>query len=105
MQSIKFVEAHSGNKKRSLYLRPGVHKHHLQAGEDESCYPRHFRKSWRDGGEYLTNDQHKDLKADFIMANPPSIRKSGEPITNLRMIPVGAGTKFRLRATPTTVGY
>lgn len=25
----------------------------------------------------FTNDQHKDLKADYIMANPPLIRKNG----------------------------
>lgn len=53
VQSIKFVEAHSGNKKESVYLRSGIHKYHFQTGKNEFGYPWYFCKSWRDGSQYI----------------------------------------------------
>ena len=75
VQSIKFVEAHSGNKKNiSIY------------GQENS--PTTFKLAKMNlairgisanlgekAADTFMNDQHKDLKADFIMANPPFNQK------------------------------
>ena len=53
VQSMKFVEAHHGNKKQvSIYGQEYTNTTY-QTVQDEPCHSWHFRKSWRDGGEYL----------------------------------------------------
>ena len=71
VQSIKFIENHQGNKKEvSIYGQentPTTYKlvkmnlaiRGISANLDE----KH--------ADTFANDQHKDLKADYIMANPP----------------------------------
>lgn len=49
------------------------------------------------------NDLHKTLKADFIMANPPSIFPTGDRKSSKKMF-VG-NTEHRLPAMPTMRGF
>ena len=75
VQSIKFVEAHSGNKKKvSIYGQEYTNTTFKLAKMNLA-----IRGISANLGEMaantFTNDQHKDLKADFIMANPPFNQK------------------------------
>lgn len=75
MQSIKFVEAHSGNKKKvSIYGQEYTNTTFKLAKMNLA-----IRGISANLGEMaantFTNDQHKDLKADYIMANPPFNQK------------------------------
>lgn len=75
VQSIKFVEAHSGNKKNvSIYGQEYTNTTFKLAKMNLA-----IRGISANLGEMaantFTNDQHKDLKADFIMANPPFNQK------------------------------
>ena len=75
VQSIKFVEAHSGNKKEvSIYGQEYTNTTSKLAKMNLA-----IRGISANLGEMaantFTNDQHKDLKADFIMANPPFNQK------------------------------
>jgi type I restriction enzyme M protein len=85
VQSEKFIEAHSGNHKKkngnNLTLDPSERisifgqesnqttwrlcKMNLAIRRIDSSNAR-----WNNEGSFL-NDAHKDLKADFILANPP----------------------------------
>lgn len=53
----------------------------------------------------FTNDQHKDLKADFIMANPPFNQKQWRAENELVDDLVGTAMKSRRQAMQTMVGY
>ena len=53
----------------------------------------------------FTNDQHKDLKADYIMANPPFNQKDGEVQMNLHRTADGMDMKYHLQAMQITDGY
>lgn len=75
VQSIKFVEAHSGNKKEvSIYGQEYTNTTFKLAKMNLA-----IRGISANLGEMaantFSNDQHKDLKADFIMANPPFNQK------------------------------
>jgi len=75
VQSIKFVEAHSGNKKKvSIYGQEYTNTTFKLAKMNLA-----IRGISANLGEMaantFSNDQHKDLKADFIMANPPFNQK------------------------------
>lgn len=75
VQSIKFVEAHSGNKKNvSIYGQEYTNTTYKLAKMNLA-----IRGIAANLGEMaantFTNDQHKDLKADYIMANPPFNQK------------------------------
>lgn len=75
VQSIKFVEAHSGNKKNvSVYGQEYTNTTYKLAKMNLA-----IRGISANLGEMaantFTNDQHKDLKADYIMANPPFNQK------------------------------
>ena len=75
VQSIKFVEAHSGNKKKvSIYGQEAINTTFKLAKMNLA-----IRGISANLGEMaantFTNDQHKDLKADYIMANPPFNQK------------------------------
>ena len=75
VQSIKFVEAHRGNKKKiSIYGQEYTNTTYNLAKMNLA-----IRGISANLGEMaantFTNDQHKDLKADYIMANPPFNQK------------------------------
>lgn len=75
VQSIKFIEAHHGNKKKvSIYGQEYTNTTYKLAKMNLA-----IRGISANLGEMaantFTNDQHKDLKADYIMANPPFNQK------------------------------
>lgn len=75
VQSMKFVEAHSGNKKKvSIYGQEYTNTTFKLAKMNLA-----IRGIAANLGEMaantFSNDQHKDLKADYIMANPPFNQK------------------------------
>lgn len=87
MQSIKFVEAHSGNKKKvSIYGQEYTNTTYKLAKMNLA-----IRGISANLGEMaantFTNDQHKDLKADFIMANPPFNQKEWRAANELEHDP------------------
>ena len=72
VQSEKFVEAHGGDAGRHRDLRAGVQPDDLAAGEDEPRDPGHRgRPRARARRHVPPRDLHRDLKADYILANPP----------------------------------
>ena len=75
VQSIKFVEAHHGSKKQvSIYGQENINTTFKLCKMNLA-----IRGISANLGEMaantFTNDQHKDLKADYIMANPPFNQK------------------------------
>ena len=76
VQSMKFIEAHHGNKKDiSVYGQEYTNTTYKLAKMNLA-----IRGIACNLGEHAADtfhdDQHKDLKADFIMANPPFNQKS-----------------------------
>lgn len=75
VQSIKFIESHQGSKKEiSIYGQESSPTTYKLAkmnlairGISANLGDKH--------ADTFSNDQHKDLKADFIMANPPFNQK------------------------------
>ncbi len=75
VQSIRFVESHNGNRNDvSIYGQEYIRTTYKLAKMNLA-----IRGISADLGEHeadtFLNDQHKDLKADFIMANPPFNQK------------------------------
>jgi type I restriction enzyme M protein len=71
VQSERFVLEHGGKIGAAFHLRPGSQPHHLAPGLDEHGHPRHGLRLRQGAGQHLHPPQHPDLRADFIMANPP----------------------------------
>jgi len=75
VQSIKFIENHHGNKKEvSIYGQEAITTTYKLAKMNLAI--RGISANLGDTAtSTFSNDQHKDLKADFIMANPPFNQK------------------------------
>jgi type I restriction enzyme M protein len=83
VQSVKFIEAHHGNKKEiSIYGQEYTNTTYKLAKMNLA-----IRGISANLGEKAANtfadDQHKDLKADYIMANPPFNQKDWRGINEL----------------------
>ena len=74
VQSIKFVEAHSGKKKVSIYGQEAINTTFKLAKMNLAIRGISANLGEKAANTF-TNDQHKYLKADFIMANPPFNQK------------------------------
>ena len=73
VQSMKFVQAHNGNQKNiSVYGQENTNTTFKLARMNLAI--RGISADIRQGDTFH-NDQHKDLKADYIMANPPFNQK------------------------------
>lgn len=73
VQSVKFVEAHGGNQRNvSVYGQENTNTTYKLARMNLAI--RGISADIRPGDTFH-NDQHKDLKADYIMANPPFNQK------------------------------
>lgn len=71
VQSVKFVENHNGNKINiSVYGQESSPATYRLAKMNLAIRGISCDLGERNGSSFL-NDQHKDLKVDFIMANPP----------------------------------
>lgn len=75
VQSIKFIENHHGNKKEvSIYGQEYTNTTYKLAKMNLAI--RGINANLGDkAADTFAQDQHKDLKADFIMANPPFNQK------------------------------
>ena len=75
MQSVKFVNEHQGNKKQiSVYGQEYTNATYKLAKMNLAI--RGISANLGEtASDTFSNDQHKDLKADFIMANPPFNQK------------------------------
>ncbi len=91
VQSVKFIEAHHGNTKDiSIYGQENTATTYKLAKMNLA-----IRGISANLGEMAENtffkDQHKDLKADFIMANPPFNQKQWRADNELKDDPRWAG--------------
>src|SRR5690554_6759086 len=76
VQSIKFIEAHNGSKKEvSIYGQEYTNTTYKLAKMNLAIRGISGNMGEK-AADTLHNDQHKDLKADFIMANPPFNQKA-----------------------------
>lgn len=75
VQSVKFVKEHQGNKKQiSVYGQEYTNATYKLAKMNLAI--RGISANLGEtASDTFSNDQHKDLKADFIMANPPFNQK------------------------------
>ncbi|CAG0982293.1 Type I restriction enzyme EcoKI M protein [Anaerolineales bacterium] len=75
VQSMKFIENHHGSKKEvSIYGQEAINTTYKLAKMNLAI--RGISSNLGDiATDTFFNDQHKDLKADFIMANPPFNQK------------------------------
>lgn len=75
VQSMKFVESHHGNRRKVSVYGQEYTKTTFKLAKMNLA----IRGIAADLGDYaantFTDDRHKDLKADFIMANPPFNQK------------------------------
>ena len=75
VQSVKFIESHQGNKKEvSIYGQEYTKTTYKLAKMNLAIRGIAANLGEKDADTFA-NDQHKDLKADFIMANPPFNQK------------------------------
>ena len=75
VQSVKFIESHQGNKKEvSIYGQEYTKTTYKLAKMNLAIRGISANLGEKDADTFA-NDQHKDLKADFIMANPPFNQK------------------------------
>lgn len=75
VQSIKFIESHHGNKKEiSIYGQEYTNTTYKLAKMNLAIRGISGNLGER-AADTFHNDQHPDLKADFIMANPPFNQK------------------------------
>lgn len=76
VQSMKFIEAHHGNKKDiSVYGQEYTNTTYKLAKMNLAIRGIACNLGEKDADTFH-DDQHKDLKADFIMANPPFNQKA-----------------------------
>lgn len=75
VQSIKFIEAHHGNTKEvAIYGQESISTTYKLAKMNLAI--RGISSNLGDiAADTFAKDQHKDIKADFIMANPPFNQK------------------------------
>lgn len=75
VQSLKFIEAHHGNKRNiSVYGQEYTNTTYKLAKMNLAI--RGIANNLgEEAADTFSKDQHKDLKADFIMANPPFNQK------------------------------
>ena len=75
VQSVKFIESHHGNKKEvSIYGQESSPTTFKLAKMNLAIRGISANLGEKHADTFL-NDQHKDLKADFVMANPPFNQK------------------------------
>ena len=106
VQSIKFIESHDGNRKDiSIYGQENVATTYKLAKMNLAIRGIYGNLGAVPGNTFF-KDQHPDLKADFIMANPPFNQKDWrDKKTNSPTTHAGQVTTHHPRVTPTTRGF
>lgn len=91
VQSIKFIENHHGNKKEiSIYGQEYTNTTYKLAKMNLAIRGISANLGEK-AADTFNDDQHKDLKADFIMANPPFNQKDWRAATELTDDPRWSG--------------
>jgi len=91
VQSMKFVENHQGNRKDiSVYGQEGTSTT-LKLAKMNLAIRGIAANLGEKADDTFSSDQHKDLKADFIMANPPFNQKDWRAADELTSDPRWAG--------------
>lgn len=75
VQSVKFIEAHNGNKKEVSIYGQELTNTTYKLGKMNLAIRGIAGNLGEKAADTFHNDQHKDLKADYIMANPPFNQK------------------------------
>jgi type I restriction enzyme M protein len=84
VQSIKFIEAHNGNNKEiSIYGQEYTNTTYKLAKMNLAIRGISGNLGEK-AADSFADDQHKDLKADYIMANPPFNQKDWRAETELK---------------------
>ncbi|MBU3662972.1 MAG: DNA methyltransferase [Bacteroidetes bacterium] len=84
VQSIKFIEAHHGNKKEiSIYGQEYTNTTYKLAKMNLAIRGISGNLGEK-AADTFADDQHKDLKADYIMANPPFNQKDWRAESELK---------------------
>lgn len=105
VQSMKFIEAHHGNKRDiSVYGQEYTNTTYKLAKMNLAI--RGIASNLGEmAADTFHNDQHKDLKADFIMANPPFNQKAWRADNELKDDPRWHGYDVPPTSMPTMVGF
>ena len=91
VQSIKFIEAHNGNNKEiSIYGQEYTNTTYKLAKMNLAIRGISGNLGEK-AADTFGDDQHKDLKADYIMANPPFNQKDWRAETELKDDPRWSG--------------
>lgn len=75
VQSMKFIEAHHGNKKKVSVYGQEYTNTTFKLAKMNLAIRGISANLGEQAANTFSNDQHKDLKADYIMANPPFNQK------------------------------
>ena len=75
VQSVKFVNEHQGNKKQISVYGQEFTNATFKLAKMNLAIRGISANLGETAADTFSNDQHKDLKADFIMANPPFNQK------------------------------
>ncbi|NOX90379.1 MAG: N-6 DNA methylase [Calditrichaeota bacterium] len=75
VQSIKFIESHHGNKKEVAIYGQEYTNTTYKLAKMNLAIRGISANLGETAANTFSNDQHKDLKADYIMANPPFNQK------------------------------
>ena len=75
VQSVKFVEAHQGNKRNVSIYGQEYTSTTFKLAKMNLAIRGISANLGEQAANTFSNDQHRDLKADFIMANPPFNQK------------------------------
>jgi len=76
VQSIKFIEAHNGNKKEVSIYGQELTNTTYKLGKMNLAIRGIAANLGERAADTFHRDQHPDLKADYIMANPPFNQKA-----------------------------
>ena len=91
VQSLKFVQSHHGNKKNVSVYGQEYTKTTYKLAKMNLAIRGISANLGEQEADTFHNDQHKGLKADFIMANPPFNQKDWREENQLRDDPRWAG--------------
>lgn len=91
VQSLKFVDAHHGNRKNVSVYGQEYTKTTYKLAKMNLAIRGISANLGEHEADTFHNDQHKDLKADFIMANPPFNQSSWREENQLTGDPRWAG--------------
>lgn len=91
VQSLKFISAHNGNRKNVSIYGQEYTKTTYKLAKMNLAIRGIASNLGESEADTFRNDQHRDLKADYIMANPPFNQKAWREESELTNDPRWAG--------------